>query len=107
MPAPLAWITGTIISHVIAALIFKVLTALGVGFVTYVGVSALIDGAFNEIESMTSSLPVEVIQVLITLRIDDAITVLASAVAIRLSLKTFGVGGQIRQLQFGMPQPAP
>lgn len=104
MPAAFALVLGRILAWVGASLIFKIFTSLGVGFVVITGVTALINAAFTEIQSLTSGAPAQVVAILGMLRIDDAITVLAGAVAVRLSLKTLGVGGGgIRQLVFGKP----
>lgn len=107
LPALAATALGTVFAHVLAALVFKIITAFGIGFVVFFGVGTLIEGAFTEIENAMSGLPVEVVKVFITLRIDDAISVLSSAVSIRLSFKTFGLGGDIRKLQVGLPEATP
>ena len=104
MPVPLAGAIGYVMSHVIAALIFKVITAFGIGFVVFTGVNFFFDQAFDAIEAAMSGANAEIIKVFIIFRIDDAVTVLSSAVAIRLTLKTFGVGGNIRQLRLGVPE---
>lgn len=98
----LVLVLGRVLGWVIGSLIFKVIAAFGVGFVVITGVEALINAAFDEIQSLTSGVDANVLAVLGMLRIDDAITVLAAAVAVRISLKTFGVGGGgIKQLVFG------
>lgn len=104
MPALFGIVLGRILAWVGASLIFKVFTSLGVGFVVITGVTALINAAFAEIQSLTGGAPANVIAILGMLRIDDAISVIAAAVAVRLSLKTLGVGGGgIKQLVFGKP----
>lgn len=100
--SPLAHVLGHVFGWVVGSVIFKVLAAFGIGWVVMTGVNALIDGVFAEIQALTAGAPAQVVAVLGMLRIDDAITVLASAVSIRISLKTFGVGGGgIKKLVFG------
>lgn len=88
-------VLGRILAWVGASLIFKVVSAFGVGVVVFYGVGELLDATLLEIQSMTASLPATMAQIVAVLRIDDAITVLFSAGSIRVSLKTFGAAGGI------------
>lgn len=98
-------VIGRIFAWMLGSLIFKLLAAFGVGFAVVTGVEALINGIFSEIQASTAGLDPNVVAILGMLRIDDAISVLAAAVAVRLSLRTFGVsGGGIKQLVFGRSQ---
>lgn len=108
MAAPLIWGLGHILAWVLSSLVFKIIAAFGVGFVVMTGTSALINGIFSEIQAQTVGADANVLAVLGMLRIDDAITVLASAISVRIAMKTFGVaGGNIRQLVFGKSPESP
>jgi len=93
--APLASVLGVIFAHVLSSLIFKVFAAIGFGIVVWQGVGLLFDGALAEVQSLTAGLPLAVSQAVVLMRIDDAISVIFGAIAVRISLKTFGVGGNV------------
>lgn len=104
MAAPIVIAAGHVLAWVISSLIFKVFAALGIGYVVMTGVGSLLDGILAEIQGLSGGLDANSIAILGMLRIDDAISVIFAAVAVRISLKTFGVsGGPIRQLVFGKP----
>jgi len=93
--APLAQVFGWIFAHVLSSLIFKIFAAIGFGIVVWQGVGLMFDGALAEVQALTSGLPLAVSQAVVLMRIDDAISVVFGAIAIRISLKTFGVGGNV------------
>lgn len=102
--AAIGMVLGRIIAWVIGSLIFKLLAAFGVGIAVMTGVNALIEGAFDEIQSLSSGVDPNVLAILGMLRIDDAISVIAGAVSVRISLRTLGIGGgEIRKLVFNGP----
>jgi len=89
---------GTIISYVVGGLVFRLIAALGVGVVTYIGIGAMLDAAKAEIVSLTSGLGVQVAQAVVLMRVDDAVVVLFSAISARVAMKAFGPGGAIGSL---------
>jgi len=105
MALPLGMALGAIIGHVISSLIFRVIASFGVGIVVWSGVSAMLDGVLGQVQSLTAGLPLAVSQAVILMRIDDGISVVFGAMAIRISLKSFGVGGNIGQMIVKGNQP--
>lgn len=99
MQALLGAVLGRIIGFVISGLIWKVIASFGIGFVVYAGVTELFDGAHAAVNSLYGELPAVISGVVGTLRIDDAISVIFSAISIRLSLKSFGVAGGFASLR--------
>jgi hypothetical protein len=89
---------GTVLSWAMGALAFRVIAALGVGIVTYVGIGAMLDAAKAEIVSLTAGLGTYVAQAVVLMRIDDGVTVVFSAIAARVAMKAFGPGGAIGSL---------
>lgn len=106
MAMPIVMAMGRVWSWVLGAAVYKIFTVLGVGFVVYNGVQALIEGVFTQINSSltTGFIDGRVTQVFGMLRIDDAVAVLASAWSIKLTLLT-AVG--FKKLRFGGTSPAP
>lgn len=65
------------------------LIALGVGYVTYVGMDLAIDAGINFLNSRYSDLPIELIQIVEVMGVPDAIqyitTAATSAIAIKIT----------------------
>jgi Protein of unknown function (DUF2523) len=89
----LAVVLGRVFGWVLSGLVFKLVTSFGVGVVVFWGLGELFTSTLSEIQSMTASLPTAMAQLMAVLRIDDAIQTIFSAISIRLSLKSFGLGG--------------
>ena len=75
----------------------RVLIALGFGFVSFTGIQTAIGYAENLIWSNMSGLPAAVLQLVGYMRIDDAISLVISAVAARLLLNGL-TGGKLKRL---------
>jgi hypothetical protein len=84
---------------VAGTLVGKVLIALGIGFISYEGVSSLLDFAEASIKSNILSMPVEVTQILHTTKVDVAVSILTSAVVARLTLQGLTAGGLRRMVR--------
>ena len=96
MPAPLAAGLLAGLAAGIGPLVIKALGAIGVGVVTYVGVSALLDEAYTIITANLTGGPFpQLIAVLGVMQIDTAITMIFSAFAVRMTLKGVGATGAI------------
>lgn len=95
MWAALPLVLGRVLSWAIGAVIFRFVAALGVGVATYVGLGELIESAQAEIVLLTSGLGAYVAQAVVLMRIDDAVTVIFSAMAARVAMRAFGPGGAI------------
>lgn len=86
MAALLAVVLGRVGQWVAWGIIVKLIAALGVGFLVYTGVDALLDSTLGSLQSQLSGAAANVLAVLGMLRIDQAITVVFSAMAARLTL---------------------
>jgi hypothetical protein len=64
----------------------RVLLALGLGFVTYTGMQTSLDWILNQIIGNLSAANPTITGIIGVLRIDQVVTILLSAVAVRLSL---------------------
>lgn len=76
--------------------IVKSLIALGVGFVVYQGISALTDSILNQVFANFDTVGATIRGMLGLMNVDKALNVLASAVAVRLTLKGV-VNGAVRK----------
>ena len=86
MPAVYAFLTY-LLSAIAVPLVKKILVALGVGYVSYSGVSALLDSAYLSIQGMFAGLPLAFVQAFGYLEIDKMISVLFAAFAANMSVK--------------------
>ena len=101
MPLPLAafalW--GTIASAVfgifrwlIPFLVHYVLIALGIGYVTYVGMDLAIDAGINFLNSRYADLPLDLIAIVQVMGVPDAIQYITTAATSAIAIKvTVGV----------------
>ncbi|PID62212.1 MAG: hypothetical protein CSB44_03710 [Gammaproteobacteria bacterium] len=92
MPLPLL-AGGAVISTLIVPLVVKLMVALGVGFVTYTGMTALLDQTFILIEQNLQGVPTEVAQLLALANIDRYVSIIASAYGAKLLLSGLNSAG--------------
>ena len=96
MPLPLAafalW--GTIASSVLAIfrwlipfLVHYALIALGIGYVTFVGMDLAIDAGINFLNSRYSDLPVDLIAIVEVMGVPDAIQYIVTAASSAIAIK--------------------
>lgn len=93
MPAlliPIAVFIGSIIRPLIA----RILLALGLGVVTYVGGGSLIDAVKDEVINQFGGLSADLVNLLSTLQVDKCVTVLLSAYAVRFALSGLKTGSK-------------
>lgn len=84
----LAQVLGYVFAFAISKVVVKLVTALGVGYVTYVGFSSLIDMVQGYIDSNLGGLPANVFQVINIVNVPAAINLILSAYAARYTLFT-------------------
>lgn len=89
MPAFLAMLGGVLIS-VVGTLAGRVLIALGVGVVTYTGMSATLDWAKAQALSSIGLLPPEVVGILSVMKVGVCISIVTSAISARLLINGIG-----------------
>lgn len=75
-----------LVGHVLGAVIFRVLLALGVGFATFTGVDFVLGELGDFIRGQYGSIPTAALQFLGLLRFDQAVNMILSAIAIRYTL---------------------
>jgi Protein of unknown function (DUF2523) len=85
MPVFVAALIGGLVSAA-SSLVGRVLLALGIGYVAYTGISALLDWLKAEVMSELSGLPAQGITILTLLKVDVGISIIFSAYAARLIL---------------------
>lgn len=94
---PVAVGIGWVLKIIAVPVVLQVLLALGVGFVTYLGMTTLLDQLetliIAQISSQTFS---DVIGLLGYMNMDRAFSVILSAIGIRMILVGFNVGGSLR-----------
>jgi hypothetical protein len=78
------WLTGAIISNVVA----RVLLALGVSFVSYVGLDALLNAAYSQIKDLFFLLEPKALNLFGLAGIDTAMNYIFSAYVARLTISS-------------------
>lgn len=99
MPAPL--VVGAIagLAAAIVPLAVKLLAALGIGFVTYSGITLLLDGVATQIQAQFAIPGFEyVTNLLAYMNVDRAISLMLSAITVRATLRGLQAGGDLRRL---------
>jgi len=92
MPAFLAALLGGLINSA-GTIVGKVLISLGIGYVTYTGLSESLDWLQTQLSSSFSGLPPEALQVLSALKVGQALAIILSAMAGRLVLNGLNSSG--------------
>ena len=71
---------------VVKSVVSKVLVALGVGFVSYVGFDSLLSTVFDALKGSMNSLPVDALHLLGMSRVDLGLNLIFSAMAARVAM---------------------
>lgn len=85
----------------VVAILTRAAVALGVAAITYVGFSALFDQAVAHIQTQLTGLSAAIASVFILMRVDDAISVVLSAFAVRLTLMALTSAGSLTKITWG------
>lgn len=85
MPIFIAALGGMLI-NIAASLVGRVIVALGMSVITYIGVKSSLDYLLSQAVSSLLSLPSEVVDVLAIMRVGQCISIVTSAYVIRLTL---------------------
>jgi hypothetical protein len=75
-----------------ASLVGRVIIALGIGFVTYKGISVMLDAMRAQVVSSVSGMSADAVQFAAYLWVDKALTIVFSAITISLSFRLIGGG---------------
>ena len=103
MAIPLAIGFWSVFSSILVPMLVRAGIALGVGTVTYLGVKALVDSAKANIQSQFAGFTSDMLDVISVMRVDDAITVIFSAIVARLSIKGLTAAGAISKVKWSLP----
>lgn len=85
MPLFLASLLGGLV-QVAGSIVGRVLIALGIGYVSYSGLSALLDALKGQVIGYLTGAPAQVVAIMGLLKVDVALSVVFSAYAARLVL---------------------
>lgn len=96
MPLFLSALGGMLI-NIAASLVGQVLIALGISVVTYTGVSAVLDTLKADALAAFSGLPADLVGLLAYLKVGVAMSIITSAVAVRLTLS--GLTGAVKRFR--------
>lgn len=96
MPVFLAALLGGLVSAA-GSIAGRVLISLGIGYVTYEGLSTAMDYMKNLVWSNLGSLASDILQLVSVLEVDTAINIMFSAVAARLVIRGL-TGGAITKM---------
>jgi hypothetical protein len=91
MPIFLAAFLGGLLSAM-SSVVGRVLVALGITYVSYTGITILIDWIADEFADRIGDAPLAVVQVLGVLQVDTCFSILMSAISARLILKGLNSG---------------
>jgi len=86
MPYLLMMLLGRVLLWIAAGVVFRALSALGFGYLTYVGVGSLLDNIESYVKSLFGSIPTEILQILGIAKFDIAINLILAALMARLFL---------------------
>lgn len=89
MPALIQALWG-FFAAILPSLVGRILVALGIGYATYTGFSAAVDGIYAQIQTNLQGMPVQVVNFLAYLWIDKAIATLFSAYTAAVTIKLAG-----------------
>lgn len=103
MPAILAAL-GSLLTSLLGWFVGKILALIGFGFITYLGVKPLYDNVMGQIRSMMSIrspdfLPL--IEWLGVLRVDVMVSIVISAIGIRMLMDGLTAAGGIKKARLG------
>lgn len=96
MPLIIAALWGGLI-QVLGTLVGRILVSLGVGYLTYTGIDTSIGWAKAQFLSSLSGLPASALQIMGLLKVGICVSMLLSAVTMRMVLKGMQ-GGSIKRM---------
>lgn len=98
MPIIIGFLWSALIS-ISGTLVAKVLLSLGIGYVTYTGVSASIDWAKAEFLTGMSGLPAAAVGMASTMKVGVCVSMLLSAITARAVMNGMSAAGSIKKMQ--------
>jgi len=102
---PMLHIVWGVLISFIPWLMSSVFKAIGLGFVTYIGLTVGLDYAESFVFSKFEGIASQLFQILVLMGIPEGIKILFSAFAVALVLKTGSKGGTVRRPVWKKPGP--
>jgi hypothetical protein len=96
-----AWIAGALLT-LTGSFVGRVLVSLGIGFISYEGVTTAMDAIKSNVLSLASGLPAVTLGVMATMKVGTCISILLSAVIVRLTLQGLTSSGAIKRMAYGV-----
>ena len=81
-------VLGQFLIAVAVPMLFRLLSAVGVGWVSYNGIDALMNNLEGVVHSQFAGLPTAIVQIAALLKVDVFINIIFSAYAVRFALAT-------------------
>lgn len=97
MPAFVAMLLGGLV-QIAGSLAGRVMIALGFGIVQYSGVSVTLTWLRDQALSALTGMPGQLVQLLAFMKVGEAISIIFSALGVRLLLNGLSAGGSISRL---------
>lgn len=97
MPLFVAALIGGLI-QALGTIVGRILISLGVGFVTYQGITATIDYVKSVIVSNLGGLPADVVGIASVCQLDTAVSIIFSAIAVRFVIQGLTSGTMKRMV---------
>ncbi len=82
----MAKLLALVIGYALSSFVLKLLTTLGIGIFTYVGLSALINEMLGMIQPLFSQLPASILSLLALAGVPEALSIIASAMLTRAAI---------------------
>ena len=96
MPAILAWFMGGLVS-IAGTIVGKVLLSLGIGYAVYTGIDTSLVYLRDQFVAGMSGMPAMSVQLAGLLRLGQCVSVLLSALTVRLTIQSM-TGGSIKRM---------
>lgn len=97
MPAVVTWILGGLVM-IAGELAGRVLLSLGFGWMVYAGVDVTLTWLKTQALSGLAGLPADMLGIIATMKVGEAISIVFSALLVRLTLAGLGPGGSIYKM---------
>lgn len=98
MPFLVSALIGGLI-QALGTIVGRILISLGIGFAVYSGISTTLDYVKSTITSNLSGLPADVVAIASVTQIDTAVSIIFSAIVVRLTIQGL-TSGSMRRMVF-------
>ena len=77
-----------VIGYALSSFVAKIFTTLGIGLLTYSGLTVLVNGFLDLIQPIASGLPVYVLNILAIAGVPEGLSIIASALLTRAAIQS-------------------